>query len=326
VPRLMRLRMLLAALPLVVLAGCNSSSGQPTPQLTGPVYGPESPAATAVGAELPADQQVTVTGSFGEKPTVTFPSGQAPTGLHRTTLVEGTGAELKSGQVLVANYYGIVWGASTPFDNSYDKKAAASFVIGAGQVVKGWDVGLPGVKEGSRVVLVLGPSEGYGLNGNTAVNIKGTDTLVFVIDVLKVLEVDQFGQPDAAAQPAPANSPVVGGAPGTAPTVTFPEGLAEPTEVKLDVLYKGTGPTITLGTVLAQYVVYQWGETQATESTWQESGPIAINLTSSIAELQGLVGVPIGSRVLLQLTKDDTTGRSAGALVLDLLYQPPTPS
>ena len=56
--------------------------------------------------------------------------------------------------------------------------------IGVGQLVPGFDKALVGQPVGSRVLMVLPPSEGYGKQGNSAAGIKGTDTLVFVVDLL----------------------------------------------------------------------------------------------------------------------------------------------
>jgi peptidylprolyl isomerase len=60
------------------------------------------------------------------------------------------------------------------------------FVIGASppQVIPGWSDGLLGKKVGSRVLLSIPPAEGYGKQGSSQAGIKGTDTLVFVVDIL----------------------------------------------------------------------------------------------------------------------------------------------
>ena len=63
---------------------------------------------------------------------------------------------------------------------------ASDTVIGEGEVIKGWDQGLVGQKVGSRVMLVIPPDDGYGTSGNTSAGIKGSDTLVFVVDILDV--------------------------------------------------------------------------------------------------------------------------------------------
>ena len=59
--------------------------------------------------------------------------------------------------------------------------------IGAGQVIPGWDKTLVGQKIGSRVLLVVPPKEGYGSKGSSQAGIKGTDTLVFVVDILNAV-------------------------------------------------------------------------------------------------------------------------------------------
>ena len=74
-------------------------------------------------------------------------------------------------------------GTDKVFDESYSKEPYPT-PIGTGSVVKGWDQGLVGQTVGSRVLLVLPPAEGYGAAGNAQAGIKGTDTIVFVVDVL----------------------------------------------------------------------------------------------------------------------------------------------
>jgi peptidylprolyl isomerase len=102
----------------------------------------------------------------------------------KAILIQGTGPVVEKGDLLVANYIGQVHGGDQPFDESYSGGQPRDFPIGVGQVVKGWDQGLVGVKVGSRVLLRIPPSLGYGKQGNPQAGIKGTDTLYFVIDVL----------------------------------------------------------------------------------------------------------------------------------------------
>jgi peptidylprolyl isomerase len=59
-----------------------------------------------------------------------------------------------------------------------------TFTLGEGQVIPGWDTGLVGQTVGSRVLLVIPPKDGYGTAGSSAAGIKGTDTLVFVVDII----------------------------------------------------------------------------------------------------------------------------------------------
>ena len=103
-------------------------------------------------------------------------------GLH----LEGTGAEVQTGDQLVANYYGIVWGGTTPFDNSYDRGTPAAFTLEKGQLINGFVTGLVGATVGSRVLVTVPPEDGYGTPGVPNAGIGPTDTLVFVIDILAI--------------------------------------------------------------------------------------------------------------------------------------------
>jgi peptidylprolyl isomerase len=98
-------------------------------------------------------------------------------------LVQGDGATVKKGQTIVVDYLGEVYGGTAPFDESFSK-TPASFQIGVGAVVKGWDQALVGRAVGSRVLLAIPPDLGYGDKGNKDAGIKGTDTLYFVVDIL----------------------------------------------------------------------------------------------------------------------------------------------
>lgn len=127
----------------------------------------------------------TASGSFGDKPTITFPGTPAPEGLQVQVLESGDGAVVESGDTIVVNYLGQVWDGSI-FDTSYDRGQTISFPIGMGMVIGGWDDGLVGKTIGSRVLLSIPPEHGYGERGVPQAGIKGGDTLVFVVDVVGV--------------------------------------------------------------------------------------------------------------------------------------------
>ncbi|MCK6210985.1 FKBP-type peptidyl-prolyl cis-trans isomerase [Georgenia sp. EYE_87] len=131
-------------------------------------------------SELP-----TATGSFGDKPELSFPGSAAPEGLQVQVLEQGSGDTVQAGDTIVVNYLGQTWGGHV-FDNSYDRGDTISFPIGMGVVIGGWDDGLVGQQIGSRVMLSIPPEHGYGPRGVPQAGIKGTDTLVFVVDVVGV--------------------------------------------------------------------------------------------------------------------------------------------
>ncbi len=127
----------------------------------------------------------TASGTFGDKPTLTFPEADAPAGLQVVVLSEGDGPAVTSGRNIVVNYLGQTWGGHV-FDNSYDRGDTIAFPIGVGAVIGGWDQGLVGQNVGSRVLLSIPPEHGYGQRGVPQAGIGGTDTLVFVVDVVDV--------------------------------------------------------------------------------------------------------------------------------------------
>jgi FKBP-type peptidyl-prolyl cis-trans isomerase len=136
-------------------------------------------------AVTPADglPTVAVAASTG-KPSITVPSAAAPSQLVVQQLIKGTGATVASGQSITVHYTGVIWGSGKQFDSSWDRGTPADFTIGAGNVIPGWDTGLVGQTVGSQVLLVVPPDQGYGSNGNSQAGITGSDTLVFVVDIL----------------------------------------------------------------------------------------------------------------------------------------------
>jgi FKBP-type peptidyl-prolyl cis-trans isomerase len=106
------------------------------------------------------------------------------TGLKYTDLKPGTGAEAKPGDVVQVHYTGWLLDG-TKFDSSLDRKEPFRFKLGAGQVIKGWDQGVSGMKVGGKRKLVIPPDLGYGRQGAGGVIPPGA-TLVFEVELLGV--------------------------------------------------------------------------------------------------------------------------------------------
>jgi peptidylprolyl isomerase len=118
------------------------------------------------------------------KPKITLPAGTPPNRLTTQPLIQGKGPKVQKGQTITVHYTGIIWPGGKQFDSSWDRKSPASFAIGVGRVIAGWDETLVGQPVGSQLLLVIPPDKGYGASGNAQAGIKGTDTLVFVVDIL----------------------------------------------------------------------------------------------------------------------------------------------
>jgi FKBP-type peptidyl-prolyl cis-trans isomerase FkpA len=99
-------------------------------------------------------------------------------------LVQGTGAVATSGQKVSVHYTGTLVDGSK-FDSSLDRGRPFDFVLGAGQVIKGWDQGVAGMLVGGKRKLTVPPELGYGSRGFPPV-IPANSTLVFEVELLKV--------------------------------------------------------------------------------------------------------------------------------------------
>jgi FKBP-type peptidyl-prolyl cis-trans isomerase len=132
----------------------------------------------------------TVTAHPGSAPTITIPANNPPSTLVTKTLIKGTGPKLIKGQYVIAQYTGYIWRTKKVFDSSWSDGSPFGFVIGASpeQVISGWDTGLAGQTVGSRVMLVIPPKDGYGSSGASQAGITGTDTLVFVVDIIDAFQ------------------------------------------------------------------------------------------------------------------------------------------
>lgn len=119
------------------------------------------------------------------KPEVTIPDENPPTELVIDDLIVGDGHEAKAGQQVNVHYVGVSWSSGEQFDASWDRMEPFSFGLGQGQVIRGWDDGVEGMKVGGRRRLTIPADLGYGAAGAGGV-IAPNETLVFVVDLLGV--------------------------------------------------------------------------------------------------------------------------------------------
>jgi peptidylprolyl isomerase len=123
---------------------------------------------------------------FGTKPTVTVPSGDPPTALQKKDLIAGKGTEATTGKKVTVQYVGVHFSTKKQFDASWDTGRPFPFTLGAGDVIKGWDEGVPGMKVGGMRKLTIPPELAYGDQGCGGV-IPPQATLVFEVELLEVL-------------------------------------------------------------------------------------------------------------------------------------------
>ncbi|NDL56094.1 FKBP-type peptidyl-prolyl cis-trans isomerase [Phytoactinopolyspora mesophila] len=268
---------------------------------------------------------ISVSGEFGEKPTIEVPDGDPSGELEVQTLSEGDGREIGADDFVLAHYLGQTWderspedipadpmadpdeeeetdGESVPyvFDNSYDRESISGFSLN--MVIPGWKEGLAGQKVGSRVLLSIPPESGY---GSQADHNLAEDTLLFVVDV-----VDSIA-PDAAATGEPVSDlpddlPIVEGDETGAPSVTF-DDAPEPEESDSTVILRGEGDELG-ETVIAQMLEAPYPDGEGTQSTWELGNPEEIPV-AGLASLPGWEDVAdeltVGSRILTRISAED---------------------
>ena len=198
----MRRAAALIALPLlavVAVAGCGSSSSSKPSQST-----------------AASNSVVTATGAFGAAPKVTIPAEKAAPALYTKTLIQGSGTKLTSAQTLEGNFVLYDWSGTTHklLGSTYGSSGPTLF---AGQMIPGLETALVGQSIGSRVIAVIPPKEGFGATGNSQIGVGGTDTLVFVVDMIQ-----EFG--DSAG----VNGAQTSNGGGVLPTVTTATGSPRP--------------------------------------------------------------------------------------------------
>jgi FKBP-type peptidyl-prolyl cis-trans isomerase len=104
-------------------------------------------------------------------------------GLKIEDIKVGTGKEVKNGDTVVIHYLGTLTDG-TKFDSSYDRGKPFETQIGTGQVIKGWDLGVVGMKAGGKRKLTIPPELGY---GDQAVgSIPANSTLIFEVELIDV--------------------------------------------------------------------------------------------------------------------------------------------
>lgn len=142
---------------------------------------------------------------------------------------------------------------------------------------------------------------------------------MFVVDVLNSYDAS------ARANGTPTSEsltglPTVTGAIDSKPTVTVPSGATPPTKPKVVVLAKGTGAPVKANSVaIAQYVAVAW-DNSAVANTWdtQLPQPLNVGIAGTSSPFDSLVGVPVGSRVLLVIpaqSGQDPKTKSVAAVI-----------
>ena len=147
------------------------------------VLGSHSGEETAKGEPAPTeDDSLPYVSITPKAPEIIIPAGSPSKQLITIPVVVGSGPKVQKGDTVVVQYKGVLWRNGKEFDASWGRGQPFVTAIGQGAVIPAWDKGLVGQTVGSRVMLVVPPKDGYGDAGSG--QIKGTDTMVFAVDIL----------------------------------------------------------------------------------------------------------------------------------------------
>lgn len=160
----------------VVAAGSLLFFGAPIAALMAPQHLAEPEFATTTLTTSP-------TAMNGDESPAGAPA-QLPTTLTGKDVVVGTGAEAVPGKTVSVHYVGML-PDGTVFDASRPRGQAFSFTLGSGQVIKGWDQGVAGMKVGGKRQLIIPPDLAYGSQGAGS-SIPPNATLIFEVELLEV--------------------------------------------------------------------------------------------------------------------------------------------
>jgi FKBP-type peptidyl-prolyl cis-trans isomerase len=174
---------------LVLVAGCQEPKeiapvAPPGFELARVPVNPQGEPAQALGEQAANKEKPPIPNAEVSPPTPIGKPVTKPSGLIYETLTEGTGETAKPGQTVTIHYTGSL-PDGTVFDSSRGREPFVVNSIGAGRVITGWNVGVPGMKVGERRKLTIPPSLGYGASGSPP-KIPGDATLIFDLELLKV--------------------------------------------------------------------------------------------------------------------------------------------
>ncbi len=235
---------------------------------------------------------VKVIGAYGTTPKVVFKPPFAIDKTRTEVVDPSDGPKVADGSMVTVNYYAVNGRTGKVFDQSFEGGKPVSFSLA--QVVPGFQKGLTGQHQGSRVLIAMPGSDGYdSAGGNAQAGINVGDTLLFVVDIVQA----QLSGPSGTAVKPKAGLPTVTDHNGT-PVVTVPK-TAPPTTLQIQPLILGTGPKVAATDTVTMNYLWQTWDGRQLETTYGAQ-PATLAMSKALAGLKkGLVHQPVGSRVLI---------------------------
>lgn len=286
---------LLATLCLCVLSGCSLSGADAS--------------APEVKGKFPA-----VSGELGKAPQMEAGPGKAPSTLQVRVLHEGDGRPVTAKDQVLMDVLGNLWDGKTVMSTFRIGDSAQGYAMS--EVIPGWKQSLIGKKLRSRVQITVPPQLGF--QGEAAKAIPPNSTMVFVIDLISAMDLNdvsalkQAKKIDESFAKLPKGLKITG-APGTQPQVSIDPALPAPQTKQLIMLYQGKGPNLEPDDFPGVHLTgatYEQGKWSPVSSSWP-SGKM-VSTPSTVQLTPQFLGVPVGSRmVMLEPAEGERQGAKA---------------
>ena len=326
----------LLIVPAALLAGCSGKTPQATSTSPRPLPVPSvSVSRASVPPVVASDAQIPkVAGAFGVEASIIVPKAKPSGRFVVTTVLQGRGRKARKNDVVIVNYTARTWKRGKALPSTYAKGSTPKvFPVGQEAVIPALDRAVLGQRAGSRVLAVAPPAAAFGTAGNARLGISGTDTVVFAIDIARVISAKSTVHGEQRSVPETLPQVRVQ---GSAAEIAVPDA-APPRRLVARTLVDGSGPKIKAG----QAVVFRragtaWGPNRGKEqaalfdTSWSQSPtPVVVGRGNLVKGLDhALVGARVGSRVLIVIppglaygnqTQKGIPARSTLVYVVDIL-------
>ena len=255
------------------------------------------------GTSVPDVAGVSVTGTFGQEPTVEVDDFDV-SGTETDVLIEGNGPEVAAGETALVNLHIVNGTTGEKAYSSFDSERAQEVTITPDSLPGGLDTALEGQRRGSRILMTATVTDAIGPEGADQVGLGTEDDVVFVVDLLSVHPEESLEAPEGKEKKVPRGvpAPVVDGVDVTG--IDFSKAAEKPAdELRVVTLIEGEGPAIPdrPSYVTFDYLGAVYGAKKPfDESFSKEPATFAVGNSNLIKGWdQGLVGVNAGSRVLM---------------------------
>lgn len=321
-----RLRLLAAvAAPIILLTACGGDEGTDgADDSSATSAGPDDAATTTspiTGGELSA---VGVEMTEGEDGTqvpgltlggVPFPDGDLPFGVAETdtqVVTEGDGGQVTEGQDVTVRYLAVNGTNGQELLTTFPTDDTVSMSLGSEGLLPAFAETLPEQTVGSEMILAMPPAEGFGEQGNPSLGIGPADTVLFYLEIVDA--VDPLTQAEGTTVEPEAGLPSVE-ADGESPaTITIPEGEEPPSELVVQPLIEGQRAPVEAGqSITVHYTGVKWSDGEMFDSSYTTGQPITTTIGAGQVIPgwdEGLVGQPVGSRVLLVIPPAQAYGET----------------